>query len=61
MDPFRLRSYPAREYRVMAQVRERMVREHNEQVERAQQGLPPQQPQPRRRKGKGAASVPSDW
>ena len=45
----------------MAQVRERMVREHNEAIERAQQGLPPDEQKPRRRKGKGAAREPKGW
>ena len=44
-DPFLLRRYPAREYRVMAEMRERMVKEHNDQIEAAKHGgLPVDRP-----------------
>ena len=56
IDTFVLRRYPAREYRVMAEARERMVTEHNEAIERAKHGglpLPDKKP---RKKGQ-----PADW
>jgi hypothetical protein len=55
LDPFALRRYPAREFRVMAEARDRMVREHNEQVERAQSGGLAPTPKPRKK------GQPADW
>ena len=56
VDTFVLRRDPAREYRVMAEARERMVKEHNEAVERANnRGLSPADKKPRK-KGQSA-----DW
>jgi len=37
-DTFRLRSYPAREYRMMAEARNRMIQAENEALERAKHG-----------------------
>lgn len=52
VDPFVLRRYPAREYRVMAEARERMVKEHNEAIKAAQQGGLPPQKKPGKSRGK---------
>lgn len=57
IDPYRLRSYPAREYRVMAEARERMVREHNEAVEAAKSGIPPEMVAEERRKAREAQAA----
>ena len=56
IDTFALRKYPAREYRVMAEARERMVKEHNEAVERDRnRGLSPADKKPRKK------GQPADW
>jgi hypothetical protein len=60
VDTFILRRYPAREYRLMAEVRERMVKEHNDQIERARQGLPSDEKKPGR-KPKAPKGQPADW
>ena len=57
VDPFILRSYPAREFRVMAEARERMVREHNEAIKAAQAGIPPELVAEERRKAREALAA----
>lgn len=47
VDPFVLRRYAVRDYRLMAELRERMVKEQNDAIERARQGLPPAEKTPR--------------
>lgn len=61
LDPHRLGAYPARQYRMMAEIRERMVREHNEAIERAKQGGLAPEKKPKAKRKPGTRPDPKDW